>query len=78
MYIALQESTFAAMQVMPSGVKDIVETFSSGYFDPASSKSPLVMCRSVQTVFRKSYVSCKAQYPSIGFASLLPLHREDA
>ena len=53
MYIVLQESRSAMMQVMPSGVKDIVETFSSGYFDPASSKSPLVMCRSVQTVFRK-------------------------
>ena len=35
-------------------------TFSSGYFDPASSKSPRVMYRSVHTVFRKSYVSCES------------------
>ncbi len=45
-------------------------TLSSGYFDPASSKSPFVMCRSVQTVFRKSYVSCNTEGSQFGYLCL--------
>ena len=52
-----------------------VLTLSSGYFEPASSKSPLVMCRSVQTVFRKSYVSCSSRNHSHGLACKIHTER---
>ena len=42
-------------------------TLSSGYFDPGSSKSPFVMCKSVQTVFKKSYVSCNTEGSHLGY-----------